>query len=271
MKASFGAMHPEATSPWEPYVPHEQAPWSLRRVVHLHRRAGFAATWHEIQRDLKDGPKASIDRVLAGRAATDGVPEDFEKVAGFLSDSASVSNDPARLKAWWIYRMLFGPFPLTERLVLLWHNHFATSNLKVEDLPAMRRQNDLFRRMGRGLFGELLSGVVEDPALLAWLDAANNRKGRPNENLARELMELFTMGIGNYTEADVKESARALTVGSQPSSRRALLASPTNKSTSAGRTSAGSRTTWSCQSRSTHAKAVASNSRTECVSPVATT
>jgi len=212
----------EATAgPWAPYAPSDEAPWDLRRVVHLHRRAGFAATWDEIRRDLKDGPRASIDRILTGRAATAGVPRDFQRTADLLADSASdwgrpayqqrQPRDPGRLKAWWVYRMLYGPDPLSERLALMWHNHFATSNLKVDDLAATRRQNDLFRKLGRGPFGELLRAVVRDRAMLVWLDAANNRKGHPNENLARELMELFSMGVGHYTEADVKEAARALT------------------------------------------------------------
>jgi uncharacterized protein (DUF1800 family) len=200
-----------ATDSWAPYAPTSAAPWDLRRVVHLHRRAGFAATWDEIQRDLADGPGPSVDRVLTGRAATEGVAVEFAATADVLGESAAASRDPARLKAWWVYRMLFGPDPLTERLVLMWHNHFATSNLKVADLPAMRAQNELFRRHARAPFGELLTAAVRDPALLTWLDAPANRKGRPNENLARELMELFTLGIGNYTEADVKEAARALT------------------------------------------------------------
>jgi uncharacterized protein (DUF1800 family) len=205
------AKAPEAAGPWAPYVPSEQAPWNLRRVVHLHRRAGFAATWGEIQRDLKEGPQASLDRVLAGKAATDGVPVEFHKTADLLAESAAASGDPARLKAWWVYRMLFGPDPLTERLALMWHNHFATSNLKVENLALMRRQNELFRTLGHRPFGELLGAVVHDPAMLLWLDAPSNRKGHPNENLARELMELFSMGVGHYGEADVKEAARALT------------------------------------------------------------
>jgi hypothetical protein len=124
----------ETSTSWAPYVPDEQAPWNLRRVVHLHRRAGFAATWGEIQRDLKDGPQISLDRVLAGKSATDGVPEEFQKTADLLGESAATSRDPARLKAWWVYRMMFGPDPLTEHLALMWHNHFATSNLKVENL-----------------------------------------------------------------------------------------------------------------------------------------
>src|SRR3954451_11749035 len=86
---------------WAAYVPDKDAPWGLRRVVHLHRRSGFAATWSEIQRDLADGPRASIDRVLDGRAATAGVPDDFQRTADLLGDSAAVSGDPARLKAWW--------------------------------------------------------------------------------------------------------------------------------------------------------------------------
>jgi uncharacterized protein (DUF1800 family) len=201
----------EAENLWAPYVPDGKMPWDLRRVVHLHRRAGFAATWGEIQRDLKDGPKESIDRVLAGKSRSASVPPDFERVAALLADAAVSAGDPARLKAWWVYRMLFGPDPLGERLALMWHNHFATSNAKVDDLAAMRRQNELFRALGRNLFGELLTAVVRDPALLLWLDAPANRKEHPNENLGRELMELFTIGIGHYSEGDVKNAARALT------------------------------------------------------------
>jgi hypothetical protein len=192
---------------WAPYVPDGKAPWDRRRVVHLHRRAGFAATWGEIQRDLKDGPAGSIDRLLHGKARDD-VPDNFRTVADLLAERAS---DPPTLKAWWIYRMYWGPDPLGERLTLLWHNHFATSNEKVEDTAVMRRQNEVQRKHARGPFGELLRAVLHDPAVLIWLDAPANRKGKPNENLGRELMELFTLGIGHYTETDVKEAARALT------------------------------------------------------------
>jgi uncharacterized protein (DUF1800 family) len=201
----------EPISPWAPYVPSDQYSWNLRRVVHLHRRAGFASTWSEIQRDLNEGPKASIDRVLAGKACTEGVPERFAETADLLGDTAASSRDPARLKAWWVYRMMFGPDPLSERLVLMWHNHFATSNLKVQDLTAMHQQNERFRALNRTRFGEMLNAAVREPALLVWLDAPANRKDHPNENLGRELMELFTLGIGHYSEKDVKEAARALT------------------------------------------------------------
>jgi uncharacterized protein (DUF1800 family) len=94
-------------------------------------------------------------------------------------------------------------------MTLFWHNHFATSAAKVR--LAVYRQNEIFRAFGRGPFGELLRRVLKDPALLVYLDAPANRRGKPNENLARELLELFTLGIGHYTEADVQESARTLT------------------------------------------------------------
>jgi uncharacterized protein (DUF1800 family) len=198
------------TDPWAPYTPSTAAPWTLRRVAHLHRRAGFAPLREEMQRDLADGPRASIDRLLAGKSRLR-VPDDFETTSGLLADRAVAAGDASRLKAWWVYRMLLGPDPLGERLTLFWHNHFATSNHKVRDLAAMHRQNELFRALGRKRFGELLAAVVCDPALLIWLDAPANRKEHPNENLARELMELFTLGIGPYMERDVKEAARALT------------------------------------------------------------
>ena len=187
------------------------APWDLRRVVHLHRRAGFAATWEELQRDLKDGPEASIDRLLDGTSRIRGVPDDFER-SPTAWPTAAVARRPARLKAWWVYRMLFGPDPLGERLTLMWHNHFATSNLKVDDLAAHAAAERPLPQASPGPRSASCSTRrVRDPALLIWLDAPANRKGHPNENLARELMELFTLGIGHYSEDDVKEAARALT------------------------------------------------------------
>jgi uncharacterized protein (DUF1800 family) len=207
-------------SSWVPYVPGDAARWDLPRVVHLHRRAGFAGTWNELQRDLKDGPEKSIDRLLKGKDR-DGVPENFQTTADGLATRAENTGgadgllgkvgDARALKAWWAYRLYHSPNPLAEQATLMWHNHFATSNDKLNDAVAMRRQNEIFRKYGLGPFAELLRCVIHDPAILLWLDAPVNRKGRPNENLGRELMELFTLGIGNYTETDVKEAARCLT------------------------------------------------------------
>jgi len=139
------------------------------------------------------------------------VPEGYHGRAGRLDEVALSGNRPDELRAAWVFRMLYGPDPLGERLALLWHNHFATSNARVDEFHAMLCQNTLFRDHGRGPFGELLRRMVRDPAVLVWLDAPLNRREHPNENLARELLELFTLGVGGYTEADVKEAARALT------------------------------------------------------------
>src|SRR5262249_5753869 len=148
---------------------------------HLHRAAGFAATWAEIQRDLKDGPGPSVERLLTGKARVEGVPDGFAGHAKRLAELAVAAGDLGRLKAWWVYRMLLGPDPLTERLTLFWHNHFATSAAKVK--MAVYRQNEVFREFGQVPFGELLRRAVKDPALLIWLDAPANRRGSPNENL----------------------------------------------------------------------------------------
>ena len=174
-------------NPWARYDPTAEAPWNLRRVVHLHRRAGFGASWTEIERDLTEGPDASIARLLEGKAGPAGAPdpEEFERIATVLGDAAVASSDIARLRAWWFYRLLFSPDPLGERLTLMWHSHFATSNLKVNEPAALKRQNESFRRLARAPFGQMLETLLRDPALLIYLDAPANRKGHPNENLAR--------------------------------------------------------------------------------------
>lgn len=199
----------DSIAAWDEYTPNQANPWDLQRVVHLHRRAAFAAPWSDLQRDLSAGPQAAVDRLLNGGERENA--DDFEKMARTIGDAAMASGSAGRLKAWWLYRMLLSPDPLGERLTLMWHNHFATSNRKVDDLVRMREQNDLFRKNARAPFADLLAAVVKHPAMLTWLDADSNRQGHPNENLARELMELFTLGVGNYSEDDVKGAARALT------------------------------------------------------------
>lgn len=195
---------------WEPYSPDAGQPWDLRRAVHLHRRAAVAGTWDELHRDLADGPQAAVSRLLAGTANRHAAA-DYEATAALLTDTAVNTGDAGRLKAVWFYRLLFGPDPLLEKLTLLWHNHFATAFAKVQDVGLMRRQNDALRKHARGAFADLLNAAVREPALLLYLDAPTNRKGHPNENLGRELLELFTLGVGHYTEADVKQAARCLT------------------------------------------------------------
>ncbi|MGE0483964.1 MAG: DUF1800 family protein [Gammaproteobacteria bacterium] len=116
-----------------------------------------------------------------------------------------------RVAQWWADRMLVSPRPLEEKMALFWHGHFATNEEKVRDYRKMLGQLELFQREGLGNFRTLLVGVAQDPAMLAYLDAGVNVKGSPNENFAREIMELFTMGVGNYTEHDIREAARAFT------------------------------------------------------------
>ncbi|WP_323118946.1 DUF1800 domain-containing protein [Burkholderia alba] len=115
------------------------------------------------------------------------------------------------LRAWWVREMLVTPSPLTERMTLFWHNHFTSGQDKVPYPQSMAAQNALLRSEALGRFGVLLHGVAKDPAMLQYLDGASNRKGRPNENFAREVMELFTLGEGHYSQRDVSEAARAYT------------------------------------------------------------
>jgi uncharacterized protein (DUF1800 family) len=204
--------------PFSTWTPTPDEPWDLVRVAHLHRRAGFTPDWKTIQQSLRDGYQESIDRLLGHKLGepADHEPMDkseaqFEQLAMTIGDAAVGANNADRLRAWWVFRLLMTPRPLVERMTLLWHNHFATSNHKVQDVSAMYEQNNLLRKHCLGRFSDLLPAVVKHRAMLSWLDASANRKEHPNENLARELMELFTLGQGHYREVDVVEAARCLT------------------------------------------------------------
>jgi hypothetical protein len=116
-----------------------------------------------------------------------------------------------RLGLWWGNRMLASTRPLEEKLTLFWHGHFASGENKVRDYRMMLRQNEMFRARASGNLRALLVGILKDPAMLVYLDNGENVKSHPNENFGRELLELFTMGVGNYTERDVREAARAFT------------------------------------------------------------
>jgi uncharacterized protein (DUF1800 family) len=128
-----------------------------------------------------------------------------------LARTVLATGDPKQLAAWWTYVLLHTKHPLCERMTLFWHGHFATSADKVADASLMLEQNQLFRRLALGDFRLLVHGISRDPAMLIYLDSATNRKAHANENYARELMELFCLGEGNYTEADVRELARCFT------------------------------------------------------------
>jgi hypothetical protein len=192
---------------WEPYKPSDKEPWDIKKVGHLYRRAAFGATFAELESGLKAGPDKLIDALLKGGPGQ----ERFDKDTAPLAESTARANNGNQARAWWLYRMLYTSHPLREKLTLFWHNHFATSNAKVQNAGFMLRQYELMRRHALGNFRTLLQEMSKDPAMMVWLDTRGSKKGNPNENYARELMELFSLGIGHYTEDDVREAARAFT------------------------------------------------------------
>ena len=181
------------------------------QVAHLLRRAGFGATEAELDQYAALGFAGALDRLLNPTQVDDSATD------ALLAPLAIDPSDPQSrrkiepAKFWWFNRMLFSQRPLQEKMTLFWHTHFATANSKVGNAVLMLNQMHLFREQGLGSFETLLQNVTRDPAMLIWLDNRQNRKGAPNENYAREVQELFTVGIGNYTEQDIKEAARAFT------------------------------------------------------------
>jgi uncharacterized protein (DUF1800 family) len=191
---------------WQPWRPSPSDPWGRKWAAHLLRRAAFGASRADLHSAERLGPQATLDLLLRGRPGAEEVQEallDVGRVAAGQGDE--------QLRGWWLYAMLHSLHPLREKLTLFWHNHFATSNEKVQNPGLMFRQNCLLRAHALGKFGPFLQAMSKDPAMLFWLDSNRNVKGAPNENYARELMELFSLGVGNYTEKDVKEAARAFT------------------------------------------------------------
>src|SRR6266576_682044 len=206
--------------------------WNFTTAAHLLNRAGFGGTPAAIEELVSLGPQGAVSRLI-----------DFEKIPDDTADPSWAKPDPERakrfqeirraseeerrrltrqeqmlqrermleLRAWWLRRMVNGPRPFQEKMVLFWHGHFATSMEKVRDAYLMWRQNELFRRLATGNWLTMLVEVGQDPAMLIWLDQAQSRKDHPNENFAREVMELFALGEGHYTEKDISEAARALT------------------------------------------------------------
>jgi hypothetical protein len=192
---------------WEPYRPSARAPWDLRRVGHLFRRAAFGATHEQLRDGLKRKPGELVEGLLKGG---EGLKEFDERMA-VLARTIAKYNNGGLLRAWWLARMLNSPHPLQEKLTLFWHNHFATSNAKVQNAGLMLGQYELLRKHALGSFATLLKEMSYDPAMLVWLDGRGSKKGNPNENYAREVMELFSLGVGHFSEKDVREAARAFT------------------------------------------------------------
>src|SRR5205807_2021635 len=135
---------------WKPYSPDASNPWDLVKVAHVYRRAGFGASWATLEAGIKTSPGEVVSRVMAGGTAESGRAFEAE-VAGFR-EGVVKGNDSLEVKALWLYRMLYSPCPLRERMTLFWHNHFATSNAKVRSLQLMQQQNEMFRRHALGHF-----------------------------------------------------------------------------------------------------------------------
>ena len=203
----------DAKTAWEPYQPGMDGPWDVARVAHLHRQAGFGATCAQIRRDVAGGYEASLRRILDGEMhGPDGRPaRQFAELAAVMEDDARRRPTIERVQLWWLFRLLFTPHPLAEKMTLAWHSHYATSNDKVGDPLRMLEQHLTLRQLWRARVSQLHGALLRDPAMLKWLDGSDNTRDRPNENLAREFLELFALGEGHYTEQDVREVARALT------------------------------------------------------------
>ncbi|OZM71232.1 hypothetical protein CFN78_20740 [Amycolatopsis antarctica] len=192
-------------------------------ISRLLDRLNFGPAPGELDRRVPRGFTATLDELLTPAAPVvlpdlGPLPEKSGKKGEKNSAEKGAAKEAKDLRArqeatavsWWLDRMVTEP-TATERLTWFWHGHFATSAQKVKYPALMLRQIDLFRRQGMGSFSDLAEAVLVDPAMLIWLDGRRNTAEAPNENLSREFMELFALGVGNYTEDDVREGARALT------------------------------------------------------------
>jgi uncharacterized protein (DUF1800 family) len=209
---------------------------------HLLWRAGFGGSADQISLLVKWGPEKSVNHLLNFEKvdgetvkATDfdasimrqptREEREMQKAAQRSQDEDKLAElrkmrqdreqtdrqQIATMQRWWLTRMIETPRPLEEKLTLLWHGLFATNYRTIENSYHMFMQNQLFRMHAAGSYADLLKSLIRDPAMIKYLNNNESRKGHPNENLAREIMELFSLGIGNYTEEDIKEGARALT------------------------------------------------------------
>lgn len=197
---------------WSPYSPDAERPWNRARAAHLFRRAGFAASSALLDQAVQSQPGAVVAQL--GATATQPVANGAASIRdelATLTQSILGTGDPRQLSAAWVFGLLRTPEQLREKLTLFWHGHFASSAEKVQDPHLMLAQVELFRQHAFGDFGELVQQLSRDPAMLIYLDSATNRKAHPNENYAREVMELFCLGEGNYSEKDIQELARCFT------------------------------------------------------------
>lgn len=191
-----------------------KGPWSPRLAAHLLRRAGFGGSPSEIAAAGQAGMRHAVDRLV--HFVPDSLPAqpqgDISYQFGPNADQMQRRRAYVLTGLWWVNRMLQTPNPLQEKMVYFWSNHFTSGIGQGGISPQMMvNQNNLFRSNALGDYARLTHEVSRDPAMLLYLNNNQNRAQHPNENYARELMELFSLGVGNYTEADIRESARAFT------------------------------------------------------------
>ena len=178
-------------------------------TAHLMRRAGFGATRDELEAYVAKGYEATIEELLHPESAPPAL-EDEDIIRRYHVDE----NDFVQIQScqtYWVYRMINTRRPLEEKIALFWHHVFATGNAKINNPRAVLKQIAMFRASGLGSFRTLLLQLSKSPAMIFWLDNKDNHMGAVNENFGRELLELFSMGVGNYTEDDVKQASRAFT------------------------------------------------------------
>lgn len=202
--------------------------WSWSHAAHLLRRAGFGGTPDQIEFLQKLGrEKAVAYLVNYEKVAFEPIPIRVESFREKIGGRGSLDREErqkrrmmfqqasrlqlARVVRWWTETMVTSPRPLEEKLTLFWHGHFTSGFQEVKSSYLLFEQNKLLRRNASGNFRTFLTEITDDPAMILYLNTQQNRKSKPNENYARELLELFTMGTGNYTERDIKEAARAFT------------------------------------------------------------
>jgi uncharacterized protein (DUF1800 family) len=187
-------------------------------------RTGFDPDPHEIEKIMPLSREAAIDKLLneVNTVAANKPPAWVHQPPVYANKKQLtkeeknklrkiMKNQENELKTWWYKEMISTDSPLTEHMTLFWHNHFTSSYQKVKSPQLLYNQNTLLRKYATGNFRELLHNISKDPAMIIYLDNQSNNKGKPNENFAREVMELFTLGEGHYTELDIKEGARAFT------------------------------------------------------------
>ena len=176
-------------------------------IAHLMRRAGFGESRQELEDRAAKGYEATVEELLYPE---DQPPIDDDILYRFLPGYEGALGPPIN-QAEWVYRMINTQRPLEEKLALFWHQLFATGNSKVDNPPEITQQIAMFRRQALGSFRDLLVELAKNPAMIWWLDNNGNHNGAINENWGRELLELFSMGVGNYSEDDIKDASRAFT------------------------------------------------------------